>query len=76
MYSTYLLKDKPLYIDIQIYSMDYSTLTQEELVKLLETKRSLTYKYTNKYHKSDKGKLAKARASRKYYLKRKAMSAL
>jgi hypothetical protein len=53
--------------------MDYTTLSQEELVKLLETKRSLTYKYTKKYHNTDKGKLAKARASSKYYLKQKAL---
>lgn len=51
--------------------MDYRTLTQEELVELLENKRVLTYKYIKKYHKTDKGKLARSKASKKYYLKQK-----
>ena len=61
---------------METHSVDYSTLSHSELVELLNEQRKQSYQYIKKYHNSDKGKLAKARASRKYYLKRKAMSAL
>jgi hypothetical protein len=57
-------------------TIDYSTLSHEELVELLSNQRKNSYKYIKKYHNTDKGKLAKSRASRKYYQKKKAMSAL